>query len=855
MKKENIAIKGMTCTACASSIERAMKQVDGVSRVAVNYATEKMMVQYEENQVDLTTIARGVSQAGYEAILPEPMRVTPQLGKSEKVGLIHYQTMKKRLIGSLLFALPLFYLSMGGMVGLWVPTIFRHHQPKTALFLALTQLLLTLPVVYIGQDFYRMGFKTLVRGTPNMDSLVAVSTTATMVYGIYVIYQLVAGLTYQDMAKLHAFGGELYFESVAIILTLITLGKFLEARAKRRTSEAIEKLMDLTPDQAIVYRNGQEKMVPVEQVVAGDWVILKPGTKIPVDGYVIKGHSTVDESMLTGESLPVDKKKGDKVIGGSVNIAGHLTFEATAIGQDTTLYRIIKLVEEAQATKAPIAKIADKVSLYFVPSVMGISLVTLLIWFLIGGDFAFAFRLAVAVLVISCPCALGLATPTAIMVGTGKAANYGILFKTSDALEQLHKIDTIVFDKTGTLTAGQPQVTDMRAYGVTSEVLLGYALSLESMSEHPLSLAVVEFAEKEGAKRQEVDYFDVRLGKGIIGKIDGQECAIGNQTLMDELNVSVEDVQGDLVTFANQAKTPILVSSGRQLIGLLAISDVLKPNSLSTVRMLQKRGIEVVMLTGDHQATAEVIAAKMGIRQVVAEVLPEHKGEVINQLKKQSGRVAMVGDGINDAVALSLADVGIAIGAGTDIAIESADVILMKSDVRDIVTAIELSKKTLRNIKQNLFWAFFYNIIGIPIAAGLLYPSFGIMLNPMIAAAAMSFSSVSVVSNALRLKGFKPTNGERQVKQEKIVNQEKQKIILKGGKQMKKELMIEGMSCGHCVNHVDKALQEIDGIGSVNVSLEQNKAVVELIDQSVTDEQLKGVIEEAGYQVTAIKNN
>lgn len=848
--KQSIDIKGMTCTACASAIERTLEKEEAVKSVAVNYATEKMNIEYDEKLLDHDKIADKVAAAGYEAILPS--KIGEVADKKNNAVMEHVYEMKKRLIYSLIFTVPVFYIAMGPMVGLPVPSFLAGKE--NVLIMALTQMFLTIPVLIMGRDFYKTGFKTLFRLSPNMDSLIAVGTGATFIYGMYVIYQLAYGFSYGDMGRVHQYGHDLYFESAAVILSLITLGKYLEARAKGKTSEAIAKLMELAPDEAIVERDRKEIKIKTSDVLVGDIVIIKPGAKIPVDGTIINGYSSVDESMLTGESMPVEKTKDDKVIAGSVNQTGHFKFRVTEVGADTTLSRIIQLVEDAQGTKAPISKLADKISVYFVPIVIGISIMTLVAWLAVGKEFDFAFRLAIAVLVISCPCALGLATPTAIMVGTGMGARYGILIKTSEALELMKRVDTIVFDKTGTLTKGIPEVTDVFAFD-EEKYLLGLAASAESMSEHPLSNAVVKYTKGKKIEMINAGGFEAIVGKGIIATVNKQRVVIGNEKLMQENGIDISYKKELIYKLSNEGKTPLLIGYEGKLQGIIAVADTAKPDSKRAVETLLGLGKDVVMLTGDNEKTAKAIAGQMGIQHVIADVLPENKSDAVKSLQTEGKQVIMVGDGINDAVALTQADIGIAIGSGTDVAIESADVVLMKNNVSDVVTAIELSQSTIRNIKQNLFWAFIYNIIGIPIAAGLLYSAFQITLNPMIAAAAMSFSSVSVVTNALRLKGFRPTyDGSKNNQSEKNIVSEiyEENTVTKGAEKMKKVVYIEGMSCMHCVGRVDKVIAAISGVEHVEVNLEEKHAIV-TSKISITDEAIIEAVKDAGYEVTSIE--
>ncbi|WP_019776675.1 heavy metal translocating P-type ATPase [Streptococcus sobrinus] len=740
MAQETYLIDGMTCASCVATVENAVKKLPGMTSCSVNLTTEKMAVSYDDSQVNQEKIEQAVADAGYGAKLFVQGQAASQEEREEK----RLAGMKQRLIWSTIFTLPLLYISMGSMMGLPLPAFLE--AASHPLTFTLVQLALTLPVMAIGWHFYRTGFKTLYKGHPNMDSLVAVATTAAFLYSLASTYHVFLGHAHH----VH----QLYFESVAVILTLITLGKFFETLSKGRTSEAIKKLMHLSAKEALVVRDGQEILLPIEELVLGDQVLVKPGQKIPVDGQVLSGHSSVDESMLTGESIPVEKTIGDQVYGGSINSQGALTIETQKLGKDTLLSQIIKLVEDAQATKAPIAKIADQVSGVFVPVVMGIALVTGLAWFFLGGQsFSFALTVAVSVLVIACPCALGLATPTAIMVGTGLAAKNGILFKSGDSLELAHQVDTIVFDKTGTLTRGKPELVSLTSYQVdwNREQLLRSVASLEAQSSHPISQALVDKAKEEGLSLSAVQDFENLAGFGLKGQVAGQELLVGNKALMEKEEVDLSSAQADFVQLTQEGQTPIFVASQGQLLGLLGVADQLKPDSQAAIQALQAKGIEVVMLTGDNEQTAQAIAQEAGINRVISQVLPDQKAQAIADLQAAGKKVAMVGDGINDAPALALADLGIAMGAGTDIAIESADIVLMKPDLLDVVKTLAVSQATIKTIKLNLFWAFIYNILAIPVAMGVLYLFGGPLLNPMLAGLAMSFSSVSVVLNSLGL--------------------------------------------------------------------------------------------------------
>lgn len=740
MAQETYLIDGMTCASCVATVENAVKKLPGMTSCSVNLTTEKMAVSYDDSQVNQEKIEQAVADAGYGVKLFVQGQAASQEEREEK----RLAGMKQRLIWSTIFTLPLLYISMGSMMGLPLPAFLE--AASHPLTFTLVQLALTLPVMAIGWHFYRTGFKTLYKGHPNMDSLVAVATTAAFLYSLASTYHVFLGHAHH----VH----QLYFESVAVILTLITLGKFFETLSKGRTSEAIKKLMHLSAKEALVVRDGQEILLPIEELVLGDQVLVKPGQKIPVDGQVLSGHSSVDESMLTGESIPVEKTIGDQVYGGSINSQGALTIETQKLGKDTLLSQIIKLVEDAQATKAPIAKIADQVSGVFVPVVMGIALVTGLAWFFLGGQsFSFALTVAVSVLVIACPCALGLATPTAIMVGTGLAAKNGILFKSGDSLELAHQVDTIVFDKTGTLTRGKPELVSLTSYQAdwNREQLLRAVASLEAQSSHPISQALVDKAKEEGLSLSAVQDFENLAGFGLKGQVAGQELLVGNKALMEKEEVDLSSAQADFVQLTQEGQTPIFVASQGQLLGLLSVADQLKPDSQAAIQALQAKGIEVVMLTGDNVQTAQAIAQEVGINRVISQVLPDQKAQAIADLQAAGKKVAMVGDGINDAPALALADLGIAMGAGTDIAIESADIVLMKPDLLDVVKTLAVSQATIKTIKLNLFWAFIYNILAIPVAMGVLYLFGGPLLNPMLAGLAMSFSSVSVVLNSLGL--------------------------------------------------------------------------------------------------------
>lgn len=851
--QEKYNVTGMTCAACQARVQKSVSNLTGVQECNVNLLKNSMVVTYDDKNVNSGQIIAAVEKAGYGASLQQAKgKSAAQAVSPVDTVKKEYETMKRRVIWSFVFTIPLFYISMGHMMGWPLPGFFLGTE--NSMIYALTLFLLALPVAIINNKYYRMGFKTLFHGSPNMDSLIALGSGVSLAYGVYALYKIAWGFGYGDLAMVNQFTHDLYFEGAGTILTLITLGKFFEARAKGRTSDAINKLMNLAPKKATVVRNGVETVIPAEEVEKGDILIVKAGESVPVDGVLIEGSGSVDESAITGESIPVDKQAGDKVIGATINQSGYFKMRADKVGDETALSQIIRLVDEATSSKAPIAKLADKVAGIFVPIVIGIALLAMVVWLICGATFEFAMTIAVSVLVVSCPCALGLATPTAIMVGTGRGASNGILIKSAEALETAHSVNVVVMDKTGTITQGKPVVTDLACQsGVTEDYLLQIAASLEKLSEHPLARAIVAEAEKRNTQFLPVEQFEQIPGQGIKGSIQGLACLAGNQKLLNAEGIHDEALEQLQDQMADQGKTPLFFAAAGKLIGKQAIAD------------LQTMGIEVVMLTGDHKKTAEAIRKQVGVDRVVAEVLPQDKEREVRSLQASGKKVAMVGDGINDAPALSRADVGIAIGAGTDVAMESADIVLMRNDLLDVTGAIELSKATIRNIKENLFWAFFYSIIGIPIAAGCWYTAFHLKMNPMVAALAMSFSSVFVVSNALRLRFFKPKHGSAvsdntaETSTSATTESPVQKISVKqttikqsnGETTMKKELMIEGMMCQNCVKHVTHALEGVSGASHVQVSLEDKKATVE-VPESVTDETLKAAVTEAGYEVTGI---
>ena len=739
MRDYTFKVEGMSCSACANRVERITKKIDGVESANVNFATEKLTVRVDAEKVRYSDIKLAVDKAGFKLIKEEDQIKEVSKKKDESKILLN------RFIFSLIFTVPLLIISMGHMVGMPLPSII--DPMKNPLNFALIQLVLTIPVMVAGYKFYKIGYKNLFKLSPNMDSLIAIGTSAAVAYGLFAIYKILNGETHYAM--------HLYFESAVVILTLITLGKYLEAVSKGKTSEAIKKLMGLAPKTATIIKNGKEVSIPIEEVIVGDIILVKPGEKLPIDGEIIEGSTSIDESMLTGESIPVEKNIGSTVIGASINKAGFIKYKATKVGKDTALAQIVKLVEEAQGTKAPIAKMADIIAAYFVPTVMALAIIAAVGWLIAGESTVFALTIFISVLVIACPCALGLATPTAIMVGTGKGAENGVLIKGGEALETTYKIDTIVFDKTGTITEGKPKVTDIICNGIKEEEVLVLAASAEKGSEHPLGEAIVREAEDRSLEFKSLEHFKAVPGHGIEVTIEGKDILLGNKKLMIENNINIESLHVESDRLATEGKTPMYIAINNKLSGIIAVADTVKENSKAAIEELKKMNVNVAMITGDNKKTAEAIAKSVGIDIVLAEVLPEDKANEVKKLQGQNRKVAMVGDGINDAPALVQADVGIAIGSGTDVAIESADIVLMKSDLKDVVTAIRLSKATIKNIKENLFWAFGYNVLGIPVAMGVLHIFGGPLLNPMIAAAAMSFSSVSVLLNALRLKKFK----------------------------------------------------------------------------------------------------
>lgn len=858
--KGKFDVTGMTCSACSSRVEKCVSKLEGVKEVSVNLLTNSMQVEFNDAVIQEQGIIDAVVHAGYGASVQGKKETFSGKQKTRKEGTDpvkeHLEYMKKRTIWSFIFLIPLMYVSMGHMIGLPLPGFL--HGTVNAVGFAMTQFLLCIPVIYINRAYYTKGFSTLFHGAPNMDTLIAVGSTASLVYGIFAIYRMGHGLGVQDLELVNRYLHDLYFESAVMILALINIGKYLEARSKGKTSEAINKLMDLAPKTAFVERDGGVVEIPAEEIQIGDILQVKPGSSVPADGVVLEGTTSIDEAAITGESIPVQKMPGDQVIAATMNKTGFFRMKASKVGDDTTFSQIIHLVEDASASKAPIAKIADKIAGVFVPIVMTIALITAVVWILSGADFEFALSCAISVLVISCPCALGLATPVAIMVGTGKGAENGILIKSGEALEVTHNIQSVVLDKTGTITQGKPVVTDIYGVKTDSTELLKIAAAMEKKSEHPLAEAVLAKAAEEDISLPEASEFSAVAGMGIEAVIEGKKYYAGNLRLMKEKNISCAGIEDYLETLTGEGKTPLLFAAEKELLGVIGAADVVKPTSAQAIRELKKMGIQVIMLTGDNERTAKAIQRQLDIDTVIAEVLPQDKEREVAKLQESGRKVAMVGDGINDAPALARADVGIAIGAGTDVAIESADIVLMKNDLLDVVTAVGLSKAVIRNIKENLFWAFFYNVCGIPLAAGVFYTAFGLKLSPMFGAAAMSLSSLFVVSNALRLRFFhalkKPQQEENirsaEVNTEQTVNTAAKAADNKEEMNMY-TMKIEGMMCPHCQAAVTKALNGIEGV-KAEVNLEKKEAYVEAPD-SVSKEDLTKAVVDAGYEVVSVE--
>lgn len=839
--KQRFDITGMTCSACSARVEKSVKCLDGMQSVQVNLLTNSMSVEYDEGRLSDTQIVSAVEKAGYGAAVKgrngeDKKPANSAVSAADKAQ----RAMRSRLVWSFVFLIPLMYVSMGHMVGLPLPAFLEGE--KNAVSYAFAQFLLCLPVAYINSGYYSRGWKNLFRLSPNMDSLIAVGSTASIVYGIVGIFRMSYGIANGDMKLVHSYLHNLYFESAVMILALVNLGKYLEAKSKSKTSEAITGLMDLSPKTASVERDGQVIEIPAQELEKGDILVVKAGESIACDGVIIEGRAAVDQSAITGESIPVEKSAGDKVISATISKSGFIKVRATQVGSDTTLSKIIALVDEASSSKAPIAKTADKIAGVFVPIVMLIALVTAVVWLLVGADAEFALSCAISVLVISCPCALGLATPVAIMVGTGKGAENGILIKSGEALETLHSANAVVLDKTGTVTTGKPYVTALYPVKADKDELLKVAFALESGSEHPLAKAVCEHC--KGMAAAKVTEYKTHAGLGISGFIDGTEYFAGSERFLREQGAFRES--SEVRAAIEKCVTPLLFASRERLLGVIAVEDTVKPDSAAAVAELKKRGIEVVLLTGDNKAAAQKVGSLIGADSVLAEVMPADKDKAVAALQKQGKRVAMVGDGINDAPALARADVGIAIGAGTDIAIDSADAVLMKNSLSDVVTAIDLSRSVLTNIKQNLFWALFYNCLAIPLAAGALYHAFGLRLSPMIGAAAMSLSSIFVVTNALRLRRFKPIKlNVKPLEAENTQQENKEENTMKNY-----TMKVNGMMCAHCQAHVKKALE---GTGAqADVNLEKGEAYI-TADESISADALKKAVTDAGYEVAGLE--
>ena len=869
LRKERFDIMGMTCSACSSRVQKAVEKISGTQAVAVNLLTNSLQLEYDEQQTSAAAIIAAVEKAGYGAALRGGAASSSDRADggpdtagagSESVAAKQARAIRQRLIWSVIFLLPVMYVSMHGMLmdwfGLPVPDLVRLFLdgPANAVTFAFVQFLLVLPVMYLNRQFYLIGFRTLRQGAPNMDTLVGMGSLAAALFGVFAILRMSWGLGHGDLELVIMYSQNLYFESAGMIVTLITVGKYLEAQAKGRTSKALEQLMDLAPKQATVIRDGVERTIAASQLRVSDTVVVRPGESIPADGVVTQGMTSVDESAISGESIPVAKQPGDSVIAATINQQGMIRFTAQRVGAETTISQIIRLVDEAGASKAPIARLADKVSGVFVPVVIGIALVTAIVWLVQGASAEFAFSMAISVLVISCPCALGLATPVAIMVGTGKGAEHGILVKSGEALEMAHTIDTVVMDKTGTITAGHPVVTGITAIGRTESELLAAAAGLEQGSEHPLAEAVLTYAMERGVEPAHMEAFQAHFGRGVQAMIGDQQWYAGSQRFIAEIGVDAGPLQVVLDELTDEGRTPMLFACEGELAGVIAVADVEKASSAEAIRQFRQLGLMAVMLTGDNRRTAEAVRRRLDIGQVIAEVLPQDKASHIAALQAQGHRVAMIGDGINDAPALAQADLGIAIGAGTDVAIESADAVLLRSDLLDAVRMIRLSRAVIRNIKENLFWAFFYNAIGIPLAAGVLYTALGLRLSPVMGAAAMSLSSVCVCLNALRLRRF---NMQLQGQADPVILAQNTAVIAATAAHeenkeeelmMEKTLKIEGMMCEHCQNHVTEALSKMEGVQSVTVDLAGGTALVRT-DREIPQSAFAEVITAAGYEL------
>lgn len=861
MKKETYDITGMSCASCSAAVTRAVEKLEGAKDVNVNLMQNKMTLELTDGLTDEMVI-KAVEDAGYGASVKKDIKSESSKKQTDTAD-DYAKELKLRAIVSFIFMVPLMYFGMGGMFNAPFPKVFTGDGGK--LLLAITELLLVIPIIFTGRKFFISGFKHLFKRNPNMDTLIAIGSGTSFLYSVYSLYMLAYFISIGDMKSSMPFGMNLYFDSAGTILTLITLGKYLEARSKKKTTEAISKLVNLLPDKAVILRDGVESEVLVSEVVTGDIVVVKAGETVPVDGVVVSGNGAVDEAMVTGESIPVEKNVDDSVTGGTISRSGYFTFRATNVGEDTALYKIISLVEEAAGSKAPISRLADKISGVFVPVVLCISLFTFIIWLFVRGDFSFALNMAVAVLVISCPCALGLATPAAIMAGTGKGAEKGILIRNAISLEVAHKIDTVVLDKTGTITEGKPKVTDVFVNDIREDEFISLAATLESASSHPLANAVTEYAKAKNIEVKRAETLETIEGRGIAGEVNGSALYAGNAAYMKEIGITDNSFKAKADELHNKGKTVLYFARGKdkkELIGIIAVADVIKEGSKEAVRELNQIGIDVVMLTGDNERTALAIGRETGVNRVVAEVKPIGKEAEIRRLKDEGKTVMMVGDGINDAPALAGADVGVAIGTGADVAVDTADIILMHSDLRDVPYAILLSNEVVKKIKENLFWALFYNALCIPVAAGVFFAAFGLRLNPMIGALAMSFSSVFVLSNSLRLRFFTPKYKRGKTRIQSVQSEPKQNETAVGTDEtkdnsytkedivMEKTIDIEGMSCAHCVKHVTEALNAIDGV-KAEVSLENKNAKVSLLKE-VSDDVLKEAVVKAGYEVKGI---
>ena len=877
MQKETFNVTGMTCSACSARVERAVKKMEGTAEVSVNLLTNTMTLSYDAAVTSPAAIITVVEDAGYGASVKGVVgaQAAPQGGSTADAGADaaerSIRAMRSRLLTSILFLLPTMYLAMSPMFAMWgMPYAVGFKAvfwgAENALTFALAQFMLVLPIMYVNRPYYVNGFRNLLHGAPNMDTLVGIGSMASALFGVFAMFRMSWGLGHGDLALVGEYGANLYFESAGMIVTLITVGKYLEARAKGQTTGALRALMELAPAEATVVRGGAEVTVPVHTIARGETVIVRPGARIPVDGQVTEGATSVDESAVTGESMPIAKTEGDTVTSGTLNVEGTIRFTATRVGEDTTIRQLIRLVDEASGSKAPIARLADRVSAVFVPVVIALALAAGGIWLLMGASVEFAFSITISILVISCPCALGLATPVAIMVGTGRGAAHGILIKSGEALEMAGNIDTVLMDKTGTLTEGRPQLVSIRPVGMDADALVALAAALEQGSEHPIAAAITAYAAERGLTVPAAADFAAVFGKGVRARVAGVDCAAGNAALLAELGIPLADaVETARAEMAERGETALIVVRAGRIVGLLGVRDAEKPTSAAAVAQMKAMNLMPVMLTGDDERTARAIAARLGITEVIAGVLPADKRAHVERLQREGHRVAMIGDGVNDAPALVQADLGIAIGAGTDVAIESADAVLVRSDLLDAVSAIRLSRSVMRNIKQNLFWAFFYNVIGIPLAAGVLYPAFGVKLSPMIGAAAMSLSSVCVVLNALRLRFFAIAHepvaaAERTAIEPEVtpiafamdeIHEETADTAAAQGKEdftMEKTINVKGMTCPHCVKHVTKALSGMDGVSNVNVNLEAGTATF-TVARDIPDTELAAVLDDAGYEM------